>query len=118
MIDNKKRNTLKAISGVTAAAIIPASLSAATFISNDVDSVSGNPLSSDALSVSMVSGHGRWHTVKLSNSSNKTLTVQHVYPGLVSMDDKTFDINSLFFNLSNPFIIELDKSKTVESLFE
>lgn len=108
MIDSKKRTTLKALSGVTAAAIIPTSLTAAASLYNNTPSVSDALAADTELSVSMVSGHGRWHTVQLTNSSNKALTVKHVYPGLVSVDDKLFDVNSIF--RTGPITVEPGKS--------
>jgi hypothetical protein len=108
MIDNNKRTTLKAMSGVTAAAIIPASLNAAASLFGNDTTVLSNSAGGKDLSISMVSGHGRWHSVKLTNTSNKAVSVKHVYPGLVSADEKKFDVNSLF--RAGPIVVEPGKS--------
>jgi hypothetical protein len=96
MIDSKKRTILKAMTGATAAAIISPSLNAATSLFGTDATVLSDSATGSDLSVSMESGHGRWHTVKLTNNSNKAITVKHVYPGIVSVENKTFDVNSLF----------------------
>jgi hypothetical protein len=108
MIDSKKRTTLKAISGVTAAAIMPASLYAATSLFGNDTTVLSNSASGKDLSISMVSGHGRWYSVKLTNSGEKAVTVKHVYPGLVSANGKKFDVNALF--RAGPIVVEPGKS--------
>lgn len=108
MIDSKKRTILKALSGVTAAAIMPASLNAATSLFGNDSTVLTDSKNGGNISISMVSGHGRWHTVKMTNTSNKAVTVKHVYPGLVSVDTKKFDINSLF--RAGPIVVEPGQS--------
>lgn len=104
MIDSNKRRTLKAISGITAVAVIPASVNAATSLVSSDDALSSASADGQQLAVSMVSGHGRWHTVKLTNTSDKAVTVKHVYPGLVSVENKKYDINSLF--RAGPLVVE------------
>lgn len=104
MVDNNKRTTLKAISGVTAAAIFPASVNAAASLFGSDDALSSASADSKHLSISMVSGHGRWHTVQLTNTSDKAVTLKHVYPGLVSVDNKKYDVNSLF--RTDPLVVE------------
>jgi len=55
-----------------------------------------------------VSGHGRWHSIKLTNTSSKAIIVKHVYPGLVSVDGKKYDVNSLFSE--GPIVVQPGKS--------
>lgn len=104
MIDSKKRTVLKAMTGAAAAAIMPASVNAATSLFGDSTEVLSNSANGNNLSISMVSGHGQWHSVKLTNTSKKAVTVKHVYPGLVSVNDKKYDVNSLF--RAGPIVIE------------
>jgi len=109
MFDRKKRTTLKVFTGVSAAASIPTSLLAASkaFSSLNEGTSTQNVLGSD-VHLSLVSGHGRWHSVKLTNASNKTVTLKHVYPGLVSISDTKYDINTLFS--TGPIVLEPGES--------
>ena len=107
MFDKKKRITIKAFSGIAAASLLPKSLSAATnFIENNTVSTQGGTGSD--ISISMVSGHDRWHSVRLTNTGSEAVTVKHVYPGLVSVDNKKYDINTLF--RSGPIVIQPGES--------
>lgn len=108
MIDSKKRTILKAISGATVAAIMPASLNAAASLVGDNSTILSDSKNGENISISMVSGHGRWHTVKMTNTSKKAVTVKHVYPGLVSVDNKKFDVNSLF--RAGPIVVDPGQS--------
>ncbi len=105
MFDSKKRTTLKVFTGVSAAASIPTSLMAASkaFSSLGADTQEQSVIGSD-VDLTLVSGHGRWHSVKLTNTSNKAITLKHVYPGIVSISDNKYDINTLFS--AGPLVLE------------
>lgn len=106
MIDKTKRTTLKALSGLTAAAAIPPGVASASALLQPDHS---NPAATGTdVTMSMVSGHGRWHSVKLTNTSNKPVTVKHVYPGIVAVDGNNYDLNSIF--MSGPVVIEAGQS--------
>jgi len=98
MFDLKKRTTLKALTAGAAAAVIPPSLLAASKTAFPfIDSAkAGTPSGLADVQISLISGHGRWHSVKLTNTSQKTVTLKHVYPGIVAHDETNYDINTLF----------------------
>jgi len=106
VIDKTKRTTLKALSGLTAAAAIPPGVATASTLLK-TDTADSDSFGSD-VTVSMVSGHGRWHSVKLTNTSNKAVTLKHVYPGIVTVNNNNYDINALF--KSGPIVIEAGQS--------
>jgi len=106
MFDLKKRTTLKALTAGAAAAVIPPSLLAASKTAFPfIDSAkAGTPSGLADVQISLISGHGRWHSVKLTNTSQKTVTLKHVYPGIVAHDETNYDINTLFSN--GPLILK------------
>jgi len=92
---------------MTAAAIIPSTVNAAAKYL-DSQAITDSELSQgNDLAISMVSGHGRWHAVQMTNTGKLPVTVKHVYPGLVSVDNKTYDINGIF--KAGPIVIEPGK---------
>ena len=106
MIDKTKRTILKALSSLTAAAAIPSGIASASTLLETADSNATVP--GTDVTMSIVSDHGHGHTVKLSNNSNKTVTVKHVYPGIVAVDGNNYNLNSLFN--SGPVVIEAGQS--------
>lgn len=103
MVDTNRRFALKALGGTAAIASLPslaiASGSMASSPTFDVNAlnkkvvpINTNTELSIALSVDPVP------TVVLSNHSEQTIVVRHVYPGIVHAGRNTFDINSIFSN--------------------
>lgn len=106
VIDKTKRTTLKALSGLTAAAAIPPGIASASAL---LESDLSNPTATGTgVTMSMVSGHGRWHSVKLSNTSTRPVTIKHVYPGIVAVDGNNYNLNSIFNY--GPVVIEAGQS--------
>ena len=83
MIDKTKRTTLKALSSLTAVAAIPSGIASASTLLETGDS-NATVLGTD-VTMSIVPDHGRGHTIQLNNTSNKTVTIKHVYPGIVCL---------------------------------
>jgi len=101
-----KRTSLKALSGLTALAAIPPGIASASAMLDSESTTLGNDVT-----LSMVPGHGRRHSVKLSNTGNKPVTLKHVYPGIVSVDGNSYNLNSLFNN--GPVVIEAGESQVL-----
>ena len=106
MIDKTKRTTLKALSSLTAVAAIPSGIASASTLLETGNS-NATVLGTD-VTMSIVPDHGRGHTIQLNNTSNKTVTIKHVYPGIVAADGNNYDLNSIFS--SGPVVIEAGQS--------
>ncbi len=103
MVDQKKRTTLKILSGSAAVMAASSSLAVAgnciygadkshTAMEETVVPVSNGTELTISLSVEPEPA------VRITNHSKKLLIVRHVYPGIVHAGDQTFDINSIFEN--------------------
>jgi hypothetical protein len=86
------------IAGTTAAALLPAAVTAATKplkvnptnINNELAIIGGD----DDLEITLNLDDSP--TIFIKNNTDKVVIVRHVYPGIVRANGKTFDINSLF----------------------
>ncbi|MEE9321665.1 MAG: hypothetical protein V3U76_14565 [Granulosicoccus sp.] len=102
MIDQNKRTSLKIMSTAsiamtasslltTAAMSVHAALPAITdkkYIQQGADTTLSFISSPDK----------KIYGVTISNTSDKSVTLKHVYPGFVTIDNQSFDINSLLVN--------------------
>ena len=102
MVDLTKRAILKTISGVAAVAATPGLASATTdkrLLNKNIDTQSAKeiivPINGGA-EISIALSVDAKPTIQLSNNSNKTITVKHVYPGIINAGAQSFDINTVF----------------------
>ena len=106
MVDLTKRSILKTIGGAAAIAATPGLASAtegSSFLGNSTNTQSAKeiivPLNNDVnngAEISIALSVDTEPTIRLSNHSNKALTVKHVHPGVINAGAQSYDINSIF----------------------
>lgn len=99
MIDQTKRNSLKAIGVATAAAALPSPMLMASTAFEKLSLETGNAIENLGISdlkIEIITSNSVKHnTVILSNLSEQTIAVKHFKPGTVIWGDQYLDLNGL-----------------------
>ncbi len=125
-IDEKKRNTMKAMVAATAAVAVPGIAGAALLKKNTlttaaaVQTDSTIALRGTGLKISLahrynIGSTAGSRTVVITNTSDNPVTLSHVYPGIVRTEDGSYDINSLLangprvFEPQQPYLLQVER---------
>lgn len=102
MVDAKKRNTLKLITGSAVVAVVPGGVAAQCihggqgYPAQTAMEEIVVPVTSSGAELTIALNVDPEPTVRLTNHSKELIIVRHVYPGMVHAGEVAFDINSIF----------------------
>lgn len=96
-IDSQKRTTMKILAAASGAMAAPGFVAAACQHGNKKQYNAGNPLAGTGLVISFsdAPSSGNTRQIIITNTSNKPVRLSHVYPGIVSTPEGSYDINTL-----------------------
>jgi len=96
-IDSQKRSTMKILAAASGAMAAPGLVAAACQHGNKNDYATGNPLAGTGLVISFSDAPASDNTrqIIITNTSDQSVTLKHVYPGIVSTPEGSYDINTL-----------------------
>lgn len=115
-IDNKKRSTIKILAVASGAMAAPSLVAAACQHSAKPDLAANAVLRGTGLVVSFTDepAVGSARTVIVTNTSDNAVKLSHVYPGVVSTPQGTYDLNSLLANGAREFLPKQATTLTIE----
>ena len=109
MIDNRKRNTLKALAGAASLPLLPKWASASSSTHNALQTGASVQASNPDLSITFIAGEKPM--IKVQNVTGKLAIVRHIQPGTINVGDKTYDLNSSLVN--SAYAIGAGKSRLI-----
>lgn len=114
--DKLKRKSLKFLAAGTGLLAAPGIVAAACNHGIKQAKVVDSPLRGTGLVVSFTSdvSIGTSRQVTITNTSNSPVTLSHVYPGIVSTPEGSYDLNSLLINGRREFAANQAITLTIE----
>lgn len=115
-IDNKKRSTMKILAAASGAMAAPGLVAAACNHGATTDITASTPLRGTGLVVSFTdtSAVASAQQVVITNTTDKPVTLSHIYPGVVSTPQGSYDLNSLLTNGTREFAAHDTITLTIE----
>lgn len=117
-IDKQKRDSLKYLAVGAGALAAPGFVAAACNHRVQQAEALNTTLRGTGLVVSFVGTAkiGSARNVIITNTSNSTVTLSHVYPGIVSTPEGSYDLNSLLVNGRREFAANQAVTLTIEAI--
>ena len=109
MLDNHKRNTLKALTGAVLLPLLPQWASASSSTKNALHITTNLQASNPDLNITFIVG--KKPMIKVQNVTGKLAILRHIQPGTINVGDKTYDLNSSLVN--SAYAIGAGKSRLI-----